>query len=273
MVSVDEQSINNIIYWDKTQYAAVDSFIVYRETISNNYERIGGVPFDSLSMFVDTVRALYFPFTGDPNTGTYRYKLQIRDSCGIYGPLGLYHNSIYVNQTSGTFNWNQYEIEGESTPIAALSAYQLYRDDLSNGDWNIISAVAGTQTTITDPNFASFPNARWRIETIWGISCEPLRSVIENSRSNIKQPNPPNTIEELNTPTVSISPNPTNDYVTVTMKSTSASIEIVDAQGKILETSQVVNGDKIDLSKYSTGLYIFSVKTENGTSIHRISKN
>ena len=73
--------------------------------------------------------------------------------------------------------------------------------------------------------------------------------------------------------TISISPNPTNDYVTVTMTSASASLEIIDAQGKVLQTSQVVDGDKIDLSKYSTGLYIFSVKTENGTSIHRISKN
>ncbi len=273
MVTVDEQSINNIIYWNKTLYSDVDSFIIYRETTANNYEQIGAVPFDSLSMFIDTVRALYFPFTGDPNTGTYRYKLQLRDNCGTYGALSAYHNTIYANQTSGTFNWNQYEIEGEPTPIAALSAYELFRDDSNTGNWNIVSAVSGTQTTITDPNFASFPNARWRIETIWSISCEPLKTIINNSRSNIKQPNPSAGIDELNVSDIYISPNPTRDNVTVTMSSASASIEIIDAQGKLLRATQVVNGDKIDLSTYETGMYIFKITTENGTTIHRISKN
>jgi hypothetical protein len=80
-------------------------------------------------------------------------------------------------------------------------------------------------------------------------------------------------VSELSLDAISIYPNPTRDNVTVTMSSASASIEIIDAQGKLLNATQVVNGDKIDLSTYETGMYIFRVKTENGTSIFRVSKN
>jgi hypothetical protein len=80
-------------------------------------------------------------------------------------------------------------------------------------------------------------------------------------------------VKEISFDMISIYPNPTRDNVTVTMSSASASIEIIDAQGKLLNATQVVNGDKIDLSTYETGMYIFRVKTENGTSIFRVSKN
>ena len=69
-----------------------------------------------------------------------------------------------------------------------------------------------------------------------------------------------------------IYPNPTDDFVMLKMTTTNASIEIIDAQGKLLRTTQSFNGDKIDLSTYETGMYIFKIKTENGTTIHRISK-
>ena len=80
-------------------------------------------------------------------------------------------------------------------------------------------------------------------------------------------------VSEMSLDMISLYPNPTRDNVTVTMSSASASIEIIDAQGKLLRATQVVNGDKIDLSTYETGMYIFRVKTENGTSIFRVSKN
>jgi hypothetical protein len=80
-------------------------------------------------------------------------------------------------------------------------------------------------------------------------------------------------VSEMSLESIKLYPNPTRDNVTVTMSSASASIEIIDAQGKLLRATQVVNGDKIDLSTYETGMYIFKIKTENGTTIHRISKN
>jgi hypothetical protein len=68
-------------------------------------------------------------------------------------------------------------------------------------------------------------------------------------------------------------PNPTSDLITLNMTAANATIEVADAQGKILQTSNVENGGTLSLASYETGMYIFRITTENGTSIHRISKN
>ena len=80
-------------------------------------------------------------------------------------------------------------------------------------------------------------------------------------------------INEVSQDMISVFPNPTRDFVTVNMTAANASIEVVDAQGKILQTSIVENGGTVSLASYETGMYIFRITTENGTSIHRISKN
>jgi hypothetical protein len=80
-------------------------------------------------------------------------------------------------------------------------------------------------------------------------------------------------INEVSQDMISVYPNPTRDFVTVNMTAANATIEVVDAQGKILQTSIVENGGTLSLASYETGMYIFRITTENGTSIHRISKN
>ncbi|MCE9538982.1 MAG: T9SS type A sorting domain-containing protein [Bacteroidetes bacterium] len=264
MVTVDSASMHNIIYWDKTSYTNVNSFIVYRETISNTYKRIGAVSMDSLSLFIDTVSQLYFPFTGNPNSGTYRYKLQIRDTCGNYSLLSKYHNTIYVTQTGGTFNWNGYQIEGEATPIPELTAYYLWRDDNSTGNWAIVNGVSGSQLTITDPNYASYPNARWRIETVWSISCTPTRAV-NSSRSNIKGNMITTGVSIVNghTTEISIYPNPANNTITVTMNSSiekNISVELLDLLGNVImkTNKEILKGDnhcQLNISDIATGFY------------------
>ena len=59
LVTVDDLSTHNIIFWDKTNYAVGDTFIVYREISLNNYAPVGRIPFDSVSMFADTNRVIY----------------------------------------------------------------------------------------------------------------------------------------------------------------------------------------------------------------------
>lgn len=182
-VTVDNNSMYNEIVWDKPLTSNMDSFIVYREITSNNYKRIGSLPFSAAAVLVDTVRAQYFPFTGDPNAGTYRYKLQVRDVNGVYSQFSPYHNTIFINHSGATFSWNHYSVEGEPTPLPSLSSYILYRDDNSTGVWNAVQGVSGSQTTVTDPNYSSYPNGRWRVETNWSVLCSSATSY-NSSRSN-----------------------------------------------------------------------------------------
>lgn len=245
MVTVDSLSQYNIIIWDKTGFTTVDSFIVYREISTANYQPIASIPFDSLSEFVDTVRTLYFPNTGDPNAGTYRYKIQAHDTCGNYSLLSPYHNTIYFINNGGTFSWPQlYTIENDTNPVIS---YVLLRDDSSNGNWHAISSVAGTQQTVSDPQYSLYQNiASWRIETQWGITCTPTRSTgYSASLSNIYNTSLVGVNEQQQENSLIVYPNPSTGKFTIAFSGTVCSGDV-----------QMVNmmGEKIYSGKLSSGL-------------------
>ncbi len=80
-------------------------------------------------------------------------------------------------------------------------------------------------------------------------------------------------IEETASVSISVYPNPTHNEVTVVMSASAATIEVVDAQGKLLQVTELVSGGKVDLSAYETGVYFLRIKTENGSVLERIVKN
>lgn len=267
MVTVDSLSMNNVIMWDKTTFAHIDSFIVMRETSANTYSPIGAVPYDSLSSFTDTVRTKYFPNTGDPNTGTYRYKLMMVDSCGNYSQLSPFHNTIYIINNSGTFSWPQlYTIEGSSNPVAN---YVLLRDNISNGNWVVVSSVTGTQQTITDPQYSTYQStASWRVETQWSISCTPSKINPEvqgynSSRSNIYSL--VNGVHEYyNNPYVSIYPNPAkSDFIVQCSLSGTHNIEICDVFGKVVYTTVLTPKQQVLSPLLSGGMYFYKITDKN----------
>ncbi|MCC6690336.1 MAG: PKD domain-containing protein [Bacteroidia bacterium] len=233
LVTTDSASNYNVIYWDKTPYAGggVDSFIVYREVSSNIYKPIAVKAYSDSSYFVDTVRARYaLPLaSGDPRKGTYRYKIQFKDTCGGFSPLSRFHNTIYiVYNGNGQFTWNSYTIEGLANPV---NNYVLMRDTSGSGRaWKQIASVAGTQNTLADNNFSKYPTGSWRVQTLWGITCIPSMTkhkgdgtqsllttkVVNSSKSNIKENLPVVGIDinELNK-LIQVYPNPTNSNLNV----------------------------------------------------------
>jgi hypothetical protein len=265
MVTVDSLSQHNIIVWDKTSLVDVDSFIVYREISTNNYQPIAAVSFDSLSEFVDTVRTRYFPNTGNPNEGTYRYKIAAKNSCGNSGPKSPYHNTIYLLNSGGTFYWTQlYTIEGGANPVAN---YVLMRDNLSNGTWTTVTSVAGSQQTINDPLYTIYQStATWKVETQWSITCSPTRSFstsVSNKYSNVVTKVDENSLEQ----SVSIFPNPSAGKFTFLYKSSELknlqfNIEVYNVLGeKIYDQLKDSNDFDIDLADQTKGVYFIKVKT------------
>ncbi|MFI5148975.1 MAG: PKD-like domain-containing protein [Bacteroidia bacterium] len=271
-VTVDDSSVYNIVYWEKTAYTNVDSFVVFRET-GAGYQQIGAVPGTAFSAFTDTVRHKYFPNTGNPNAGTYRYKLQIRDSLGHYSPMSPFHNTIYINQTFGTFTWNHYEIEGQPVPLpsATLISYDLWRKDSTTGPWNIVNSVAGSQLTQTDVgwNAALQHAASWRIETNWDIQCNPTRTLINTSHSNIRHPataiNLGITELELSN-AVSVYPNPGMGEVTVQLSiaAQDLTIRLYDMVGQVVYQAPVTSQKTmLDISGFARGVYTLEVANKN----------
>jgi hypothetical protein len=276
-----------MIYWDKTGYTNADSFIVYRETFTNTYKRIGATAKEALSEFTDTVRWAYFPFTGNPNDGTFRYKLQVRDTCGNYSSLSNWHNTIYTTPTiSGSsiiFNWNEYKIENQTSPLPNLGAYYLYRDNTSSGTWTIVTAVSGSQLTASDANYQLYPNARWRVEAQWNVACNLTRATVNTSRSNIKHQT--SMVTGLNTllslQQTNVYPNPANDNVTVEFapEIQKATVRIMNAIGQVVyETEVSGTGNEplktnINIANIDKGVYMMEIGGEKGKVIRKLVIN
>jgi len=282
MVSSDSTSTNNIIFWDKTVYTNMDSFIVYREVSTNTYNRIGAVSKNSLSMFVDVNRAVG-PANGDPNVGFYRYKLQLRDTCGNYSAMSPYHTSVYfIDNHTGTFTWNTYSVEGQATPVAN---FILRRDNANNGVYVVVGNVSGNTTTLNDANYSTYQTiANWRVDAT-GFNCTPTarygnnsaQSAIVKSKSNIS--NNRSTLVKNTESNFSVYPNPTNGNLTISFTNSpfgKVSVKVMSAIGQEVysETfTQTNENHHVDLSKYESGIYLVQITTSNSTVIKRVVKN
>ena len=283
MVSIDSLFNNNIVYWDKTVTSKVDSFIIYREVSSGVYKRIGAKPYGALSRFIDTTRSVG-PANGDPNITSYRYKLQLRDSCGNYSALSPYHNTFYftaINNT-GNFIWNSYTVE--NLTLTPVSTCNLLRDNLGTNTWTVVGNCAGTQTNINDPAFASFPLAVWRIDGL-GFNCNPTYKTtaqINKSKSNVKNnfnaPGLPTVVknQDLNM-NIGILPNPAQHEINVYFGNninTTTKLTVMDIVGKSVAEINVNEGNMvtIPLSDLSSGVYFMKVQQGKNTVIKKFIK-
>jgi hypothetical protein len=121
------------------------------------------------------------------------------------------------------------------------------------------TAISGA----TAQTFAPTANGTYAVVVSNG-TCSDTSNCVNISNVGIKE----NTVS-----TISVHPNPTHDIVIVTMDASSAIVEVMDVQGKLIQTTQIKSGDPIDLSTYERGVYTLRIKTEFGTSIERIVKN
>jgi len=281
MVTVDGHSVNNFVYWDQTPYTNVDSFIIYRETSPSVYSRIGAVSSDSLSEFEDTARSVG-PANGDPNLASYRYKIQILDTCGNYGPMSLYHSTIYiVDDGLGQFSWAApYTIEGSPNPV---TNYVLLCDTANVDVWGPVQTVPGTDSVANDPGFPTHGTiANWRVKTAWSISCTPTRATVNTTRSNIKHAGLVTTgIAALNNGSSMVMyPNPATDEVIIGLSPEikNATLRIVNVVGQVmleerLEASGTAITSRINVSGYAKGVYLVSIESNGLKTFKKLVVN
>jgi hypothetical protein len=273
LVTVDSLSTHNILLWDKTGLSLVDHFNLYREDVTNIYNLIATVPFDSLSEYHD--------HASDPNVTTKRYKITAVDTCGVESPMSPYHNTIYITDNgSGQFTWNLYSIENSANPV---TNYLLMRDDNGTGAWHQVGSTAGTQQTLNDPNYTNYLNGAWRVETVWGISCtstmrigSSVQSTIVKSKSNISNNRTmgvKNNAEKL----LNVYPNPTNGNISITFgPSEKTVVRVTSLLGEEVFSATYPAGTAkcdVDLSRYQGGTYLVQVTTNAQTFQRRIIKN
>ncbi len=262
LVTVDSSSTHNIIIWEKPITTVTDSFAIYREVTTGGYSKIATIPYDSLSEYND--------LSANPNVTAYTYKMTVIDTCGNESAMSAYHSTINLQSLgNGNFQWTLYEIENQSNPV---TYYKLNRDDNGTGNFLPISAtIPGTNTTYTDVNSASFPNARYYMEAVWSISCTPSRSV-STTRSNTKSLNTTGIVSQNEFENgIVIYPNPASTKVNITLPEilSKTDLTIINVLSETVY-SQIITSKTttINIENFAKGVYTMVVNI-NGNKVFK----
>jgi hypothetical protein len=265
MVTVDPTDTHNVVVWDKTNMATVDSIIIFREISTNNYQPIGTVSSDSLSAFDD--------YAANPATTGYRYKLKSKNSDGTESAFSNYHNTIYLTSSGGNFSWTPYQIENNITPV---SIYNIFRDDNSTGNFVLIGYTTGNQFGFTDTQITFFPNASYYVEAVMaGGACNPTRAraSYEGSRSNIKHFGI-NGVQQLNSnPILKIYPNPSANTLNITGIKEKTTIRFYDLYGKLVLEKETESNTMINTRSMTPGVYMLLTESKAGRTFNKVSIN
>lgn len=178
LITVDSTSSKNEIVWAKPVSLAIDSFRIYREITTNNYQQIGAVEYNQLSFFVDATMGV------DPNITSYRYKITVLDTCGNESLLSDFHKTIHMVVVPGIppameLSWDDYE-------GFAVTSYNILRDSTGLFNWEVINTIPFGITSFTDPNPPQTPDLKYIVEVVPPDTCtaDKMGKDYNTSRSN-----------------------------------------------------------------------------------------
>lgn len=262
MVTVDSINKNKII-WEKPLHRNIDSVFIYKETSSTNqYNKIGAIPNDLMSTFIDS--------NSYPSVQSSKYKIYYLDKCGGISQFSPNHKTMHlsINQGVGlTWNliWEPYE---GFTP----SSYVIYRGlDPNNLQQIGTTSASSTQyTDLTAPSGVVY----YQVGVLSPTSCNPTRSY-QIAKSNIKSNHLSGVSEILNGNLSSkIYPNPTNTNFKVIFsqhENIEFDLNIYNATGELVMTKNAIkNNQQINIENLETGLYLIETITNNTSTKHRL---
>ncbi|MFH1161633.1 MAG: T9SS type A sorting domain-containing protein [bacterium] len=265
MVSYDTTYQRNKIIWNKMTGYHLAYFNIYRESAHNNaYVKIGEVPYNSFSTFLDT--------TANPLVKSDKYVMTVTDSSGNESTKCPYHKTVHLNINPGIYGfnliWNLYE---------GFDYYtcNIYRK-LGTGAWQLLDSVASNVTSYTD-FYVTSGLATYYIQVIRYAPCNPSLKggVYESTLSNLAT-SAPLGLPESGSPEILIYPNPVREKVSITFPSpvkTGSNLELYSIEGrKLFEQLLTTQKTELDLSAYQRGLYILRITGDNTMIVRKIYK-
>ena len=178
LIGVDTSNHNQLV-WERQSNALIDSFYVYKEGfIAGQYDKIGAVPFNQTSVFVDQ--------NSNPAVKAYKYKIAAVDTCGGVTLLGNFHKTIHLTINAGlNGSWN---LIWDGYEGFAFSTYRIYRGTNTN-NMSLLTQLPSSATSYTDLNPPT-GTVYYQIEIIKTTGCYPDTTVAKvntnynSSRSN-----------------------------------------------------------------------------------------
>lgn len=268
MITVDSVTNMNKVVWEKTAGIGIAEFKIYRQT-SNPYFylHVGTVPFDSLSVFNDTVAS--------SDIHAWKYKLATVDSCGNESDFYASHKTIHLI-TSADAN-GDVTLEWDDYIGFTYSEFYINRYHISTG-WEIIDTVPASVHSYFDPA-APAGNVGYAISVPSPSNCEPSRVGVNTSRSNVKNqpvisPVEVNENEKLN---AEIYPNPAQNEVIISLPhyiSGNCSLTMYNAIGEVVLTQNLNQmQNRIDVKNLANGVYTISLTQQDYRLIKKLVVN
>jgi hypothetical protein len=262
-VTVDENN-KNVIVWKDEVNAAIDSFLIYKESSNqtDQYDMIGTLPYNSTNIFVDT--------SSNARVQSNKYKIAIKDICGFLTLKSSEHKTMHLTINKGIGNnWNLIWEEYIGVPI---SGYRIYRGT-SRSDLALIGTASGGNTTYTDES-APVGDVYYQLEVILPVDCSLLKGASQTcSRSNIISNIDVITgLTDNFTSKSFVFPNPAKDELYIkNVFYSNTDIFIYDINGNLV-LSQHVESYPINISQLAKGLYTTKLINPAGVSIAKFIK-
>ena len=170
MVTVQEG--RNVLLWQKE--LEVEAYNIYREgSVTDQYELVATVPYDSLSTWMDTASR--------PATHSYRYRLSATDLYGYESEQGAMHKTMHLTISQGIGNrWNLVWTPYEG---ADYNTYVIYRGTNASDIRQIDVMAAGGNTSYTDEE-STAGEVYYQVGVMMSNPCTPTKAA-SISLSNI----------------------------------------------------------------------------------------
>lgn len=267
MVTADFQTGENyMVVWEKPAIlTGLDSVFIYRiQGLGTVYTKIGAVDINAPSFFTDY----------NSNTILYaKYAISYLNSSGIETPKSLWHQGVVLDYLNGgDLVWTKYKKENQ-VDESYIYGYECLSDQTGFGAYSSMGFFSNTQTAWFDQTASSNTGFQYYIETSLP-NCNITKANINTSRSNIKQQNPNSVtgINENSIPIISISPNPTEQFIHAELEETliGGIYSINDVSGKIYFKGEITSKEiTLDLKDLVKGTYFMNFD-KNGTVITKV---
>ncbi len=280
MVTVDTATNKNMVTWEKTPGQGIESYKVYKEVSLDSFEVIGIVPYDSLSVYVDT--------SSRPDERAAKYKIAVVDTCGNESALSPYHKTINLQVSQGvpatTYNldWNHYVDE---SGLFTIDKYYIYRGN-TKGSMALYDSISGSFTSLNDNNVTAI--YYYYVSVRKTPSCDPDRNLkasagpFSQSMSNLEDNRLKENLINEQQPGVfdlSLYPNPAKENINIDYKLDEAALvniavfapdgsKIADVLNKEMprgSNTTVFNG-----SNLSSGLFYIYLEVEGIREVEKI---
>jgi hypothetical protein len=288
LVTIDRETGKNMIVWEKTYGERTASYNVYRQgNIVNQFDVIGTVPFDSLTVFVDN--------TSVPEERQYKYKISAVDSCDNESGMSPWHKTMFLQYVSGSngvmLSWQPYESEAGSMNF---DSYIIMRGADSTA-LDSLTTISSDLFVFTDKS----PEAKatrmfYRVGGVKHLPCDPAGLLIMgkkassgpfvHSLSNLED----NRLKKgtgiydnvANSLNLSVYPSPFTDQTSINYnleKQSKMKVEVYNVVGEkikvLMEESQSPGKHKLEMYasdvNYQPGVYYLKIYVDGNVTIRK----